>query len=175
MGTFKAIKEDLRFLKDRFSVSYPAAILTNRGFHALLFYRISNSLYKKRIPLIPLVLTRITQVFYAIDIDYKATIEGGIIIIHGVGIVIGQGVIVASKNIIYHGVTLGRKRQILEMTADDGFPHIQSNCVLGAGAKLIGNVNVGANSIIGPNVVLMQNVPFNSIVRCSDPIISQKN
>lgn len=62
---------------------------TNRGIHALVNYRIANFLYKRKVLFLPLVLTRIVHIVYAIDIDYKAEIEGGIIIIHGVGFGIG--------------------------------------------------------------------------------------
>ncbi|MFD2584181.1 serine O-acetyltransferase [Pedobacter vanadiisoli] len=166
--------QDLKFLKTRFNVNPILAILTNRGFHALFFYRISNKLYRWKIPIIPLILTRIIQVFYAIDIDFKAEIAGGIIIIHGVGIVIGQGGKIGTGTIIYHGVTLGRKRQLIEVTTGDGYPVVGENCVLGAGAKLVGSINVGANSIIGPNVVLMKSVAENSLVKSPDPLILNK-
>lgn len=174
MALFKSVNQDLGFLKQRFNVSKIGAILTNRGFHALLFYRISNSLFKRRIPLIPLVLTRIIQIFYAIDIDFKCNIAGGVIIIHGVGLVIGQGVIIEAGVIIYHGVTLGRKRQIIDLTSDDGYPHVFADCVLGAGAKLIGKINIESNCVIGPNVVLTKNVPSNCIVKVPEPVIIQK-
>ncbi|WP_295768813.1 serine acetyltransferase [uncultured Mucilaginibacter sp.] len=174
MATLKLIKQDLNYLKDRFNVSFVSAILTNRGFHAVLLYRISHSLFHKRIPIIPLVLTRIVQITYAIDIDFKATLHGGIIIIHGVGLVIGQGAVIHERCILYHGVTLGRRKQIVELTNDDGFPTVGADCVLGAGCKIIGKVNVGHNSLIGPNVVLTHDAPINSIVKCHEPLITVK-
>lgn len=161
----KNVKADLYRLKSEYGVGSVLAFLTNRGFHSLLFYRISNALYKTRVPLIPLILTRIVQIFYAVDIDYKATIEGGIIIIHGIGTVIGQGAVVRAGCTIYHGVTLGRKGQGIEITGNDGYPTINKNVVLGAGAKVLGNVNVGEHSVVGPNCVVTADIPSNSLFK----------
>ncbi len=61
------IKEDLKFLKQKYNVNYARVIIANRGFHSLLFYRSANYLWRLRIPLIPLILTRIIQVLYGID------------------------------------------------------------------------------------------------------------
>lgn len=69
-------------------------VISNRGFHALFIYRISNFLWKKKIQLIPLLLTRIIQILYSIDIDYRCKIEGGVTIVHGVGLVIGKGTVI---------------------------------------------------------------------------------
>ncbi|MFT3737380.1 MAG: hypothetical protein QM786_01345 [Breznakibacter sp.] len=161
----KAIRSDLLVLKVRFGLSIFAALVSNRGIHALIFYRISNYLYKKRIPFCPLLLTRIIQIVYSIDIDYRCTIYGGIIIIHGDGIVIGQGAIIGSGTVIYHQVTLGIKGSGL----NEGFPTIKDNCVLGSGAKLLGNIVVGSGSIIGANCVVTSDIPPMSIVK-SEPI-----
>lgn len=177
MRTTKNIKLDLRYLKEKFGVGVLTAFISNRGFHALLFYRLANACYRHRIPLIPLILSRIIQIFYAIDIDFKCVIEGGIVIIHGVGLVIGEGAVVKTNVILYHGVTLGRKRQLSYMTDDDGYPYINVGCVLAAGCKLIGRIDIGENSIIGPNVVLLKSVEAYSTVKVPDPqiIVKKKN
>jgi len=172
---FQSVKEDLELLKTKFGLNPVAAFLTNRGFHALLCYRISNKLFLNKIPVVPLFLTRMIQICYAIDIDYKARLSGGIVIIHGVGLVIGQDAIVSSNTIIYHGVTLGRKRQNKHLDDLDGYPIVGRSCVLGAGCKLIGNIHIGDNCIIGPNVVLTRNIQANSVVKCPEPIISVRN
>jgi serine O-acetyltransferase len=158
---FKNIKDDLLFLKKRYNVSFGMAILSNRGFHSLLFYRLSNFFYRYKIPLLPLILTRIIQIIYRVDIDYKATIEGGVIIIHGDGIVIGRGALIKSGTIIYHQVTIGIKGY----GQDDGFAIIGQNCILGAGCKIFGKIIIGKNSIIGANTVVTKSIPNNSIVK----------
>ncbi len=77
---FKEINEDLTILKEKFKVSKLFVLLSNRGIHALIFYRVANKLYRLKIPLLPLLLTRVIQIIYAIDIDYRARLEGAIVI-----------------------------------------------------------------------------------------------
>jgi len=161
MSVFKDFRADLQFLKERYEVSKLVAIFTNRGIHALLCYRIAHCMHRRRVPLFPLILTRIIQVFYSIDIDYKAKLEGGIIIIHGVGLVIGGGAIVKTRTVVYHQVTLGIKGS----GQRDGFPTINEGCILCAGAKLFGAIVIGENSIIGANVVVTSNVDKGSLVK----------
>src|SRR3954470_10127129 len=108
MKLLKNINEDIRFAKRFYKINV-VAVFFNRGFHAILFYRISNKFYKWKIPVLPLILTRIIQILYAIDIDYKANLNGGIVIVHGVGLVIGGGVQIDSNVVLFHGVTLGRR------------------------------------------------------------------
>lgn len=104
MRCFKDIFADLSILEKRYKVSKIFSILSNSGIYALICYRLGNSLYNLRVPLI---LTRIIQVLYAIDIDYRSRIEGGVIIIHGVGLVVGAGVYIKTGTTLYHQVTLG--------------------------------------------------------------------
>lgn len=157
----KAIRADLLELKVKYGVSYFAALLSNRGIHALIFYRISNCLYLNRIPFFPLLFTRIIQIVYSIDIDYRCCINGGVIIIHGDGIVIGKGVTIECGTVIYHQVTIGIKGGGF----NDGFPTIKKNCVLGSGAKILGNIIIGSGSIIGANCVVTTDIPSLRLVK----------
>lgn len=130
------------------------AAISNRGFHALLVYRISHWMHAHSIPLIPLILTRLVQIIYAIDIDYRASIDGGVLIVHGVGLVIGSGAIIrGGGQKIYHGVTLG-----IAETSSDGFPDVEANVVIGAGAKVLGPVHLGRGAKIGANAVVLVDV-----------------
>lgn len=175
MSVIKDIKLDLFRLRTEFGASNLMALLANRGVHALINYRISHYLYTKRIPLLPLLLTRVIQILYAIDIDFKAELEGGIVIIHGVGVVIGHGAIIKANTTIYHEVTLGRKKQGIKIPPDDGFPVIQRNCVLGAGAKIIGPVEIGENCIVGPNCVVMDSIPANTLIKIQASVYEMKS
>ncbi|KZE14006.1 serine O-acetyltransferase EpsC [Priestia aryabhattai] len=153
----REIQEDLSKVE---SSSKLLIFLSNRGFQALLFYRVSHFLFKKKIPLIPLFLTRIIQIVYSIDIDYKAQIEGGCCIVHGVGLVIGSGVVIGKNSKLYHGVTLGVSNS---ENNKDGFPYVGENVLIGAGAKVLGKVKIGDNSKIGANSVVLKDVPKNCI------------
>jgi len=154
-----------------YNISYPMSVISNRGFHALLFYRVAHFLYNCKIPLLPLIFTRIIQIIYGIDIDYRAKLEGGVIIIHGVGTVIGSGAVIKSGTIIYHQVTIGIKGSGM----NDGFATIEENCVLGTGSKILGILTVGKNSTIGANVVVTKDIPANSTVIMSSKIIIKEN
>jgi serine O-acetyltransferase len=97
---------------------------------------------------------------YGVDIDYRAQLEGGIIIVHGIGLVIGSGVIIKSKVTLFHQVTIGVRGE----NKDLGFATVDENCTIYAGAKILGSIIIGKNSIIGANVVVTKDIPTNSIV-----------
>jgi len=171
ISVLKDIYKDLKILKQEYGVSYLMALISNRGIHSLLFYRLAHFLYKYKIPLLPLILTRIIQIVYSIDIDYRAKIEGGVVIIHGIGTVIGSGATIKNGTIIYHQVTIGIKGS----KRSDGFATIEENCILGAGAKILGKLTIGANSVIGANVVVTKDIPKNSIVTTTAKIVIKHN
>lgn len=128
-------------------------VLSNRGFHALMCYRIAHLLWRARIPLIPLILTRAVQMLYGIDIDWRAEIAG-VCIVHGFGLVIGQGAVVGEGCRLYHGVTLG-----IASKEEDGFPCLGRNVLVGAGAKILGPVRIGDNVKVGANSVVITDIP----------------
>jgi len=165
MSLVKDIKADID-AANRFSLSNKIMIFFfNRGFHALLFYRVSNLLSRWHIPILPLIFTRIIQVIYSIDIDYKAKLDGGVVIVHGVGLVIGSDVCVQPNVIFFHGVTLGRRGIGPVISPTDGFPTIQKDCIICAGAVIIGKVEIGENTTIGANCVITKDVAANTICK----------
>lgn len=165
MKLYKQIIEDIK-AANRFSLANKLVIFFfNRGFHALLMYRLSNLLYRWKIPLFPMIFTRLIQIIYAIDIDYKASLSGGIVIVHGVGLVIGSDVYIDTNVILFHGVTLGRRGIGPVISQTDGFPKIEKNCIICAGATVIGKVTIGENTVIGANCVVDRNIPSNSVCK----------
>ena len=167
MKLFRNINKDIQ-AAEKFYKTNKVIILFNRGFRALLFYRLANMFYKWKVPILPLVFTRIIQIIYSIDIDYKANIEGGVVIVHGVGLVIGSGVHVLSNVILFHGVTLGRRGVGPEMSKSDGFPTVEEGCIICTGAVLLGNIVIGRNTTIGANCLITNNVEPNSICKIPD-------
>ena len=164
MRLLSRISKDISVAKKFYRVN-EILIFFNRGFHALLFYRIANKFYKWKIPVLPLILTRVIQILYAIDIDYKASLDGGVVIVHGVGLVIGSGARVGTNVVLFHGVTLGRRGIGPTISDTDGFPFIEEDCIICAGAVLLGKIVVGKNSTIGANCVVTNNVSSNTIFK----------
>jgi len=153
------IKEDYKLLVGKTSTN-PILALFNRGLHSLILYRIGRLFLSLKLGFFSLICARISQIFYGIDIDPKAQIQGGIIIYHGNGIVIGKGVSIGRGTKIYHQVTLGIKGS----GKQDGFPKIGADCILGAGAIILGPIKIGDRTIIGANTVVSQDVEMDSIV-----------
>ncbi len=153
-----SVFRDEKILQRRYNLK---AVIPNRGFRALLLYRIADYLLRKRIPIPPLILTRIIQIIYGINTDYRANTEGGVLIVHGTGTVIGFGVKIKKECIIYHRVTLGIKM----LGHNNSFPEIGKNVILGAGCKVLGKIR--DDSIIGANMVITFNVPENHLVKFS--------
>jgi len=168
MKFFENIKTDINAAEKLFLVNKIKIFFSNRGFHALLYYRIANKFYRWRIPVLPLVLTRIIQILYAIDIDYRAKLSGGVVIVHGVGLVIGSGVQINSNVILFHGVTLGRRGIGSVISKTDGFPIIEENCIICTGSKVLGKITIGHDTIIGANCVITNNIAANSICKLPD-------
>jgi serine O-acetyltransferase len=125
------------------------------GVWAIANYRIANWLYKKGFRLIARMWMGISQIFTNIDIHPAATIGRRVFIDHGIGVVIGETAIIGDDVTIYQGVTLGG----VSLSSGKRHPTIESGVVIGAGAKVLGNITVGYNSKIGANSVVIKSVP----------------
>ncbi len=134
------------------------AVFLDAGFQALVFYRSAHTLKSWGVPFLPALLRRISIALCAIDIVPQAEIGGGCYIPHGVGIVIGGTSVVGEDCTILQGVTLGEARFD---TSD--CPRIGDRVTLGAGAKILGGIEVGADSFIGANSVVLADVPPGSV------------
>jgi len=128
------------------------------GVWALFFYRISNALYRHKIPYLPRLISAIGQFLTVVDIHPAATIGRRVFIDHGVGIVIGETAVIEDDVLIYQQVTLGG----VSLEKGKRHPTIKSGTVIGAGAKILGNIIIGNNVKIGANSVVVKNVPDNS-------------
>ena len=125
------------------------------GVWAISNYRIANWFYKKGFRLIARMWMGISQIFTNIDIHPAATIGRRVFIDHGIGVVIGETAIIGDDVTIYQGVTLGG----VSLSSGKRHPTIESGVVIGAGAKVLGNITIGYNSKIGANSVVIKSVP----------------
>ncbi|MDD3769421.1 serine O-acetyltransferase [Sulfuricurvum sp. IAE1] len=160
MGLFSEIAEDFsNVYKNDPAISSRIELFFNYpGVWAIFWYRIANRLYRRGFKSFARFLMGINQILTNIDIHPGATIGRRVFIDHGFGVVIGQTAIVEDDVLIYQGVTLGG----VSLTPGKRHPTIKSGVVIGAGAKVLGNITIGANSKIGANSVVVREVPENS-------------
>lgn len=160
LGLFTEIAEDFsNVYKNDPAISSRIELFFNYpGVWAIFWYRISNRLYRSGFRAIARILMGINQLFTNIDIHPGATIGRRVFIDHGFGVVIGQTTIIEDDVLIYQGVTLGG----VSLTPGKRHPTIKSGVVIGAGAKVLGNITIGTNSKIGANSVVVREVPDNS-------------
>jgi serine O-acetyltransferase len=147
-------------------------LIFNPGFRAVVYYRIAVWLKKKRrfgritTALGDLILVRIYRV-PGLEIRTRFEIGPGLLVDHPHDIVLGAGCRVGRCVTIYNGVTLGaRTPKKLDDNQDEGtrYPTIEDGVTLFSGAKVIGPVTVGRNSIVGANSVVTRSFPADSII-----------
>ena len=160
MNTFSLIREDFLNVKrnDPALHSTFELFFNYPGLWALLFHRIAHSLYTRGLRFLPRFISAIGQFLTVIDIHPAASIGRRVFIDHGVGVVIGETAIIHDDVIIYQQVTLGG----VSTSKGKRHPTLESNVVIGAGAKILGNITIGENSKVGANSVVVKNVPPDS-------------
>lgn len=130
------------------------------GLHAIVLHRIAHTLWLLRIPVVPRFISQVSRFITGIEIHPGAQLGTGILIDHGMGVVIGETAIIGDNVTLYQGVTLGGTGK----ETGKRHPTLGNNIVVGAGAKILGNILVGDNSYIGANAVVLKDVPDNSTV-----------
>lgn len=135
-------------------------LLTYAGLHALILHRIAHSIHAMKIPFIPRWISQFNRWLTGIEIHPAASIGMGLFIDHGMGVVIGETTIIGENVTLYQGVTLGGTGK----EKGKRHPNIGDNVVIGAGAKILGNITIGDNSYVGANAVVLRDVEPNSTV-----------
>ena len=135
-------------------------LLNYSGLHAIVAYRVAHALEWARLPVLPRLLMTVARGVTGVEIHPSAKIGRGLFIDHGMGVVIGETAVIEEHVTLFQGVTLGgtgKKR-------GKRHPTIQRNVVIGAGAKVLGDITIGHDSMIGANAVVVRNVPPHSTV-----------
>ena len=130
------------------------------GLQALLFHRLAHWLHSFNIPFVPRFISHIARFLTGIEIHPGAAIGRGVFIDHGMGVVIGETAIVGDYTLIYQGVTLGGTGK----ESGKRHPTVGENVVVGAGAKVLGNIEIGNNVRIGAGSVVLRHVPSDCTV-----------
>ena len=159
---FYKIKKDIEYIME----NDPAArtklevFLLYPSIHARLAHTISHFLYKKNLLFLARLISQIARFLTAIEIHPGATLGAGILIDHGMGVVIGETAELGDRITIYHGTTLGGTGK----EKGKRHPTVGDNVVIGAGSKVLGNIKIGSNSKIGANSVVLDDVPEGATV-----------
>jgi serine O-acetyltransferase len=130
------------------------------GVQALVFHRVAHWLYHIGIPFMPRLISYLTRFLTGIEIHPGAKIGKGVFIDHGMGVVIGETAIVGDYSLIYQGVTLGGTGK----ETGKRHPTLGKHVVVGAGAKVLGNIQIGDNVRIGAGSVVLRDVPSDRTV-----------
>lgn len=154
---FKNLKYDLNKVmeNDPAARSKIEVFLLYPTIHALIAYRIAHYFYTKKLFFLARLISQISRFFTGIEIHPGAKIGRGLVIDHGMGVVIGETAEIGDDILLYHGVTLGGTGK------DKGkrHPTLGNNVVIGAGAKVLGPIYIGSNSKVGANSVVLKDVP----------------
>ncbi len=170
---FSQIKEDIQTIyeKDPAAENILEVLLCYPGLHALILHRIAHKLNYWKIPLIPRMISNVSRFFTGIEIHPQARIGRRFFIDHGMGVVIGATTIIGDDVLLYQGVTLGGTGN----EHGKRHPTLGNNIVVGSGAKVLGNIEIGSNSRIGAGSVVVDSVPENStVVGIPGRIVRQK-
>ena len=180
MGLYNEIKEDFSnaYKNDPALNSKIDFLFNYPGVWAIAWYRLAHRLHTSNFKRIARMIMGLTQIFTHIDIHPAAIIGKRVFIDHGTGVVIGETSVIEDDVLIYQGVTLGG----VSLDSGKRHPTIRQGAVLGAGAKILGNIEIGEYSKIGANSVVVKEVPSCSTAigipahviakgRCKDPFM----
>lgn len=159
---FDMVREDalVTATRDQDPGGAAASLLSANGLHNLLSYRLTHSLHEQgRAPLAHALKTHFLRAFGA-DIMPGARIGRRVWIDHGLGVVIGQTAVIEEDVSLWHGVTLGTN---LVDRGPARHPRLRRGAIIGAGAKLIGPIEIGAGAIVAAGATVVENVPAGAI------------
>jgi serine O-acetyltransferase len=160
------INEDINaaLRQDPAARNWVEVLLTYPGLHAVWGYRIAHFLWNLKLKLIARIYSNWIRAATGVEIHPAAKIGHRFFIDHGMGVVIGATAVVGDDVMIYHDVTLGAR------TNDAGkrHPTIGNNVVIGSGARVLGDINIGEGVRINANLVVTKSVPARTMVDSSE-------
>ncbi len=154
---FARLREDIAcvFERDPAARSTWEVLTCYPGFHALLMHRLAHWLWHHGLRWLARLTSHFTRFLTGIEIHPGATIGRRVFIDHGMGVVIGETAVIGDDCTLYHGVTLGGT----SWNKGKRHPTLEKGVVIGAGAKVLGPITVGAGAKIGSNAVVVREVP----------------
>lgn len=149
------------FDRDPASRSRLEVLLTYPGFHAIFLHRLAHSLYSYGLKLPARLISSFSRFLTGIEIHPGARIGPGFFIDHGMGVVIGETTEIGEDVTLFQGVSLGGNGK------DRGqkrHPTLGNHVLVGAGAKILGNIRIGEGVRVGSNAVVLQSIPAHCTV-----------
>ena len=152
-----AVRADLNAVRDRDPAAhhYSRPFLFFKGFQALQTYRVAHWLWRNGREALALFLQSRTSEVFHVDIHPAARIGNGIMIDHATGVVVGETAVIEDNVSLLHGVTLGGTGK----EQGDRHPKVRRGVLIGAGAEILGNVEIGEGAKIGAGSVVLIDVP----------------
>lgn len=159
---FDRLREDIQcvFERDPAARNTLEVLTTYPGIHAVLFHRLDHWLWCHGLKWLARFIANIPRWYTGIEIHPGATIGRRFFIDHGMGVVIGETTHIGDDCTLYHGVTLGGT----SWKKGKRHPTLGNNVVIGAGAKVLGPIEIGDDVRIGSNAVVLKNVPAETTV-----------
>lgn len=159
---FTRLKEDIEIILERDPAARNAweVFLTYPGLHALWWHRLTHWMWGKGFKTLAKWLSQWQRFHTGVEIHPAAIIGRRCLIDHGMGVVIGETAEVGDDVTIYQGVTLGG----VSLNKGKRHPTVENGVIIGAGAKILGNITIGQNTRIGANTLLLKSTPPNAIV-----------
>lgn len=160
----KAIKNEIKNDIEAVQKRDPASrgkfeiFLTNQGVHAILLYRIAHLFHINGFKFVAKIISQIARFLTAIEIHPACIIGKRLLIDHGSGVVIGETAIIGDDCTVFQGVTLGGRGNV----KGKRHPTLKNGVFVGAGAKILGNIEIGNNARIGANAVVLVDIPNNA-------------
>ncbi|MCK6453595.1 MAG: serine O-acetyltransferase [Alphaproteobacteria bacterium] len=154
---FKQLRDEIdgAMRRDPAARSRLEVALLYSSFHALVLHRLANALWRRGWRFLARAISQFARTITGIEIHPGATIGRRFFIDHGMGVVIGETAEIGDDVMLYHGVTLGGT----SLSQGKRHPTIESGVIVGAGAKILGPITIGANARIGANAVVVKDVP----------------
>lgn len=148
------------FDRDPAARNWLEVLLCYPGLQAIALHRVAHLLHRFKLPFVPRLISHLSRFITGIEIHPGARLGKGIFIDHGMGVVIGETAILGEYCLIYQGVTLGGTGK----ESGKRHPTLGDNVVVGAGAKVLGNLQIGNNVRIGAGSVVLRNAPSDCTV-----------
>ncbi len=159
---FGRIRKDIRavFERDPAAKNIVEVLLCYPGLHALIFHHVAHALHCRGLVLLPRLISQLSRFITGIEIHPGAKIGQGFFIDHGMGVVIGETTEIDENVTLYQGVTLGGTGK----ETGKRHPTVRKNVVIGAGAKVLGPIEIGEGARVGAGSVVLHPVPSRTTV-----------